>query len=532
MSNSQKFFVISIILSSGIIILAQAFRLIYVEGYKYQIMSDENRVRKKIIPAKRGTIKDRFGEILTQDVVTGGGFARSYNVGAPFGHILGYMRDLSGKTDQYLDQCDGGKLVSLAKSEVGATGVEKALDCLLRGAPGVTYEEVNAHEQTGKYLERIPAKEGDEVILTIDKNLQELVYDSFDGIPGAAVVLDARSGEVISLVSYPSYDPSKMGKDNKETNKYLDDDNRPLFSRATLGVYPPGSVYKMVVAAAALQESKVKPQETVLDTGYRMVGNKRYSNWFYTEYGGRTDGDVDMIKALKRSNDIYFYEMGERLGEKTLVKYSQLFGYGTRTGIELDDDAGVVPSAFWKMEKVGEKWYLGDTYNFSIGQGYVLSTPLQVAVMTQIIANDGTRCTPTILSSATRSKYADNTRSCTKLQIDKSVFAVIKRGMEEACSMKGTAWTFFDINSPKEASTPAEFKQHKDAGIVACKTGTAEHYTKGNEEPHGWLTLFAPADNPKIVITVLAEKGGQGSDSAGRIARHILDEAIKMGYVK
>ncbi len=532
MSKSQKFFIIGITLSAGILILAQAFKLVYVQGYKYQSMSDENRVRKKAISAKRGSIKDRNGEVLVQDVPANNGFVRSYAVGEPFGHILGYVgEESSNKAEPAGGECSGNTLTA-GGGRVGLGGIEKALECLLRGAAGVTYEEVDAHEKSGKYLERVPPREGDEVVLTIDKNLQEKVYESFDGIPGAAVVLDARSGEVIALASYPSYDPGKMGTDSKETEKYLADTEKPLFNRATLGIYPPGSVYKMVVAAAALEEKKIKPQDTVLDTGFRMVGGKKYTNWFYTEYGGRTDGEVDMVKALKRSNDIYFYEMGERLGVQTIAKYSQLFGYGARSGIELEDVEGVVPSTFWKKEKVGEKWFLGDTYNFSIGQGYLLSTPLQVAVMTQIIANDGTRCTPTILSSVTRSKYAGSTRSCTKLQIDKEVFAVIKKGMEEACAIKGTAWTFFDLNSPNESSTSAEFVHYKNPIRVACKTGTAEHFVEGNEEPHGWLTLFAPSHDPKVVITVLAEKGGQGSDSAGRVARRILDEAIKMGYVR
>jgi len=159
----------------------------------------------------------------------------------------------------------------------------------------------------------------------------------------------------------------------------------------------------------------------------------------------------------------------------------------------------------------------------------LLVTPLQIASMTQTVANDGNYCSPTILSEDARHKNVENKRVCKKLPINSDVYKIIKKGMEEACSIKGTAWTFFDINSPNEATTPAEFKHHKNSKKVACKTGTAEHFVEGNEEPHGWLTLFAPADNPKIVITVLAEKGGQGSDSAGPIARKILDSAKELG---
>lgn len=524
MSSSFRFFIICLVFGIGIFVFANVFRLMFVFGYKYKSFADINRVRKQFLTAKRGSIKDKYGEVLVQDVARGIEYVRKYEVGEEFGHILGYV----GENTETLKKCgDIDGIQNVKKTGIG--GIEEFSECALRGSQGVRYVEVNAQEKSNKNLVSIPSREGDEIILTIDSRLQKEAYTSFGSVPGAAIVLDAKSSEVLAIVSAPSFDPSKFGVDNGTTDKYLKDPKQPLFNRATYGIYPPGSVFKMVVASAALSEGKVKAEETVLDTGFRTVGDKKYANWLYTEYNGRTDGEVDMIKSLKRSNDIYYYEMGARLGVDLLAKYATIYRFGASTGIEIQDLPGIVPSAFWKMEKVGEKWFLGDTYNFSIGQGFLLVTPLQIASMTQTIANDGNYCSPTILSEDARYKNKENKRVCKRLPIGNDVFKIIKKGMEEACTIKGTAWTFFDINSPSEATTPAEFKHHKISGKVACKTGTAEHFVEGNEEPHGWLTLFAPAENPKIVITVLAEKGGQGSDSAGPIARKILDAAKDLG---
>ncbi|MFO0703423.1 MAG: penicillin-binding transpeptidase domain-containing protein [Patescibacteria group bacterium] len=534
--NLQRYGVfLLLVLSVSIFLLGYTFRLMFVYGKKYDDLSDSNRVRKQFIEAKRGAIKDRYGEVLVQDTVDfEGKFSRKYEVGEAFGHVLGYMGSREGNKliCAKNESQKSGAQFQLSQSVEGVGGVEEFAECSLRGMEGVAYVEVNSQEKSNKKLESIPAKDGDDVTLTVDANLQKKAYEAFMGIPGAAIVMEAKSSNILALVSAPSFDPSKMGKDSGVTEKYLKDPKQPLFNRSTLGIYPPGSVFKMVVASAGLQEGKISPSDKVVDTGYRVVGGKKYTNWLYTEYGGRTDGEVDMVKSLKRSNDIYYYELASRLGPDLIAKYAHMYGFGAKTGIEIQDSEGVVPSAFWKEEKIGDKWFLGDTYNYGIGQGYLLVTPLQVAVMTQIVANDGNYCAPTIISD--NSSFTENRqkRSCKKINVDKEYFEIIKKGMEEACSTKGTAWTFFDMNSPTEATAPAEFKRYKNPIKVGCKTGTAEHYVKGNEEPHGWLTLFAPANDPQIIITVLAEKGGQGSDSAGPIARRILDSASNLGIVR
>lgn len=518
-----------------IFVLGYSFRLMFVYGSRHKYLAGSNRVRTQVLHAKRGVIKDRNGEILAQDILDKKGeYTRRYTGGEAFGHLIGYTIEKSGGMTNNKN-CAGqrGGLVQNKSSvvRVGSDGLESSLDCILSGVDGIEYFEVDSSESKSRYLDSVNPKDGDDVILTIDSRLQRKTYDHFEGVVGATIVMDAKTSEVLAIVSNPSYESGKITQGG-QIDKYLEDKRNPLFNRATLGEYPPGSIFKMVVASAALQEGKITKDETVLDTGYKMVGNKKYNNWLYTEYGGRTDGEVDIVKALKRSNDIYFYEIGKRLDVELLARYANDFGFGSKVGIELSEEEGVVPTAFWKEEVIGDKWFLGDTYNYSIGQGFLLVTPLQVAHMTQAIANRNSHCSPTLLGEEVRNSGKVSIRKCSKVPVSDEVIDLITRGMIEACAVKGTAWTFFDLNSPSLATTSAGFVHYKDPIKVACKTGTAEHFVDGNEEPHGWFTLFAPAEDPQIIITVLAEKGGQGSDSAGTIARKVLDSSISLGLIK
>jgi penicillin-binding protein 2 len=529
MQDNKQTFLVATAVAIAITVVASVFRLAFVRGEKFDLLSDRNRVRTLAIFPKRGTIYDRYSEILAKDIKSGEKFVRKFEIGEEFGPVIGYIGE-SNPDDrpQNRSACS-----EKSRDRIGLSGVESTADCILGGESGTMYIEVNSKEAETKKIETIWPKDGDDIKLSIDAKLQKKAFEAFDGLPGAAIVMMSGSSDILALVSSPSFDPSLMGLDMAQTEAYLNDSQKPLFNRAISGTYPPGSVFKMVVATAILQDDVAKDDEQILDTGYKMVGKQKYTNWFYTEYAGRTDGEVNMVKALKRSNDIYFYEMGERLGVGGIAKYAHIFGYGSKTGIEIDQEqSGVVPTEFWKEETLGDKWYLGDTYNYSIGQGYMLATPIQVAQMTQIISGRGNYCEPSIFDYLTRIKFNQRKSTCHKAPIARDVFEPVINGMVEACSSGGTAWTFFDINSPDIATTPAYFKRQKNISKIACKTGTAEHPTSKQEKPHSWLTLFAPYDKPKIIITVLVEKGGQGSDVAGKIAREIFDSASDLGYLK
>jgi penicillin-binding protein 2 len=236
------------------------------------------------------------------------------------------------------------------------------------------------------------------------------------------------------------------------------------------------------------------------DTGKIKAGPIEFGNWYFLQYG-KTEGMVNITRAIKRSNDIYFYRAGARLGPERIKYWSGQFGYGRRSKSAFDEAAGLIPSPFWKEETVGDRWYLGDTYNLAIGQGYVLVTPLQATLATSVFASGGELCEPKLLK--------DEKPECKKIPIAPDTLDIVTEGMKQACAPGGTGWPLFD------------FKIEGRKIDIACKTGTAESLDK-KTAPHAWITLFAPIENPEIVLTVMVEQGGQGSDVAGPIAREIL----------
>ena len=257
------------------------------------------------------------------------------------------------------------------------------------------------------------------------------------------------------------------------------------------------------------------------------MGAFSFANWLYTGYG-RTDGTLNVVSGIKRSNDIFFYKLAEKVGVERLSSTAEKFGLGKPLGIDLAGEAkGLVPTPSWKEEAVGESWYLGDTYHYGIGQGFVLTTPLQVNAWTQAVANEGTIYRPFILKNLKPKTLKKNLLSGQNTSL-------IRQGMVESCSPGGVAWPLFDFKVKNknleidgknflevlEATISGSLKDYRKV-TVACKTGTAEH---GGEKtlPHAWITLFAPAYNPQIVVTVLAEESGEGSNIAAPIAKEIL----------
>ena len=240
------------------------------------------------------------------------------------------------------------------------------------------------------------------------------------------------------------------------------------------------------------------------DTGVLKAGPLEFGNWYYLQYG-KTDGMVDIVKAIRRSNDIFFYKTGDALTPVKIKKWAELLGYGVNTKIGISEAEGLIPSPFWKEETIKDKWYLGDTYNLSIGQGYVLVTPLQVTAATTVFANGGYLCNPQLLKLKSKtSSRADSLNTCKKLPVSQKTLDLVRQGMLEACTTGGTGWPLFDFKPS-----------------VGCKTGTAESH--GEESlPHAWFTVFAPFDKPEIALTVLVEEAGQGSDIASPIAKEIL----------
>ena len=313
------------------------------------------------------------------------------------------------------------------------------------------------------------------------------------------VAQNPNTGEILALVSYPSFDPTDIGR-------AVGDKNNPFFNRAVQGNYPPGSVFKITSALAGLESGRIDANWEVDDVGAFELGGERFSNWYFNQYG-KKEGLVKIEKALARSNDTYFYKLGEEIGLDALRKTAIALGFGQKTGVDLPDEAlGLVPDGVWKRASIGDEWYLGDTMHLMVGQGYMLTTPIQVNGMTSYVAS-GKLTKPYIVSKIESGAGAGeisfgstflggNVASALNLQI-------VREGMKKTCETGGTGAPFFR----------AKYK-------VACKTGTAEEV---GGKPHAWFTVFAPVENPQIVLTVLVERGGEGSAVAAPVAKEVLD---------
>jgi len=500
------------------VLIARLFQLTIVKGYYYRLLSEKNRTRELIIEAKRGEIKDRKGITLAYNLPADIRkneerirSARIYFDPYATASIIGY-RQIADKNDLKNDACLAAKLT--LGDKVGKKGVEKLFDCQLRGKNGKKLIEVDAKGKFLKELTLLSPTKGETIQLSVDYMLQKKAVELLKDKKGAIVALKPKTAEVLILASSPSFSPQDFEDGNfSSIGKYLTDKNQPLFNRATEGVYPPGSVFKLAVALAALQEKTIDERTLFEDTGVLQAGPLKFGNWYFLQYG-KTDGAVDVIKAIKRSNDIFFYKTGETTGVEKINHWAKILSLGEKTGIGLPEVEGLLPSPFWKKTILKEDWYLGDTYNFSIGQGYLLVTPLQLAQLTNIFANGGYLCQPQLLKIKEKNK---ETTTCQKLPILPKNLLLIKEGMRQACSSGGTGWPLFNFGIGGESTASASFKKIQ----TACKTGTAESQSK-DHLPHAWITVFAPYENPEIVLTVLVENAGQGSDVAGPIAKEIL----------
>jgi penicillin-binding protein 2 len=508
------------------IILARSFWLTVVKGSEYRQIADQNRIREEILRAPRSLILDRRGEKLTTNVpifrvarndkagnITGydtisrdealyresNGLplltepGRSYVLGSVTAHVLGYVSEV-GPQDLADGHCKGQETTLMLGDFVGRGGLEEQYDCMLRGVNGRRILETDTVGRTVRVLGEQQPKMGRDLATSLDIRLQRVASDTLGGRDGAVVVMEATSGAILAMVSSPSFNA-------EEVSNLLTSASAPLLNRALGGEYPAGSIYKMVVASAALSEEKISPTFTIDDPGVITAGGLKFSNWYFSEYG-RREGVVDVVRAITRSTDTFFYEVGALTGPEIIADWARKYGFGKLTGVDIPGEvAGLVPTPEWKLAVKGEQWYLGNTYNISIGQGDVLVTPMQIAQMTQTIANGGRLCRPKVASFLPD--------ECHSIGISEEVLRLIINGMVGACSPGGTAFPLFN------------FKPQ-----VACKTGTAQFGIEG-KLTHAWLTAFAPAKKPEIVVTALVEGGGEGSAIAAPVAKAVLEEWFK-----
>lgn len=515
-----------------LVLLAGLVRVQVLQGNYFRGLSDGNRVRRVPIHAPRGIIYDRNGVALVANLpsyrlktcpdvgqcdtsliskaqaiaMQAEGLSpgqsleldstRSYPYGPAAAQLIGYVSQISADELAKRPGYSAGDVV-------GRGGLEEEYKSVLRGEDGEEIVEVDALGNKLRTLATVWPVPGKDVATTIDIRLQQVVYEQMKGRQGAVVVTDPTSGEILAIASSPSFDPNVFTDFSSDSswrqeriNEILTGKSQPLFDRAISGTYPPGSTFKVVTATAGLETGKIREDTLITDPGILVVGEYKFPNWLFLR-GGGTQGILDVVAAIQKSNDIFFYRVGEWVGVDDLGQWALKFGLASRLGIDLPGEApGSFPTKEWRA-RFAKSWYLGDTYHLAIGQGDLLVTPLQVNQWTSVIANGGKLCRPHVLSGS-----GD---LCKSIGISEKTLDLVQRGMVAACSPGGTAWPLFDFKVP-----------------VACKTGTAEFGDPKNRT-HAWLTGYAPAIEPEVAVTVLVESGGEGSDVAAPIVKKILE---------
>ncbi len=423
-------------------------------------------------------------------------------------HILGYTGKLS---PEELAENSGYAMTDV----IGKTGLELYYEGLLKGQDGLKKIEVNSLGKEERIVSQEAAKTGKDLILSIDFDLQNKVAailkkysKTGDKTAGTAIVLNPRNGEILALYSLPTYDNNSFI--HGDTDTYLNDADKPLFFRAISGEYPSGSVIKPIIAAGALVEGIIDEKTTIFSQGGFWLGR-----WFFADWKEGGHGAANVIKALAESVNTFFYYIGggygdfSGLGEEKIGYYAGLFGLGRTTGIDLPNESqGLFPTPAWKEKEKGETWYIGDTYHLSIGQGDVLVTPLQVSNYMAAFANGGILFRPRLVKEIdnpdTGEKTAVQPEVIRKDFIDVKYLDLVKEGLRAAVTQGSARRLSF---------LPVE---------IAGKTGTAQ--VGGTQKPHAWFSGFAPYDEPEIVVTVMIENGGEGSEIAVPAAEEIFRE--------
>ena len=442
---------------------------------------------------------------------------RFYPEGELFSHVVGYVGRINERESQKIETVRYS-----GTDSIGKIGLEKFYEDQLLGEVGSEQVETNALGRVTRVLDKTGAISGDNLTLHLDSNLQRVGLDAFKDKRGALVAIEIETGGVLAMISAPSYDPNLFvtGISQKNYDNLLYSPDRPLFDRAVRGQYPPGSTIKPMFGLVALQHNIVTPGYKINDNGYfYFKGIERPWRDHNFARGGHGKG-VDLAKAIIESCNIFFYGMGVKTGIDLLSDYGQQFGLGSPTGIDLPSEkSGIMPDRAWKKGARGQNWFNGDTINTSIGQGFMLATPLQLAVMSSRIASRGKVRTPQLVK-AINGEALPVIEAEQDISISDRHWDYVHRAMEDVIhSSKGTA---------RSISQGLSYR-------IAGKTGTAQAISINAEEKydstkiaerqwdHALFIAFAPADDPKIAIGLIVENGEHGGSTAAPIARAVID---------
>lgn len=440
---------------------------------------------------------------------------RTYPTNEITSHVLGYTGKIN---NQELKNHPDYQLTD----SIGKDGLEERYENYLRGAKGGEQLEVDSTGKVKKVVGNTAPQQGDNLVLSLDLDLQKEAYAALqqyvtenDGTGGAVVAIDPRSGGVLALANYPSFDDNQfVGKITPDKLKEITETgNRPLFNRAVAGTYPPGSTFKPLVSAAALDKNIITPSEVIDCPAVLQVGQYSFADWKF-------HGPTDLNKAIAQSVNTYFYIVGGGWGDKAglgvenIKHYATLFGLGHKLGIDIPQEAeGNVPDPTWKQQIKNEQWYIGDTYHLSIGQGDLLVTPLQLASYVSTLVNGGVLYRPHFLD------YVENGDSEV---VDKAKPEIIRKDfipdkyLEDVKTAMGVT-----VSSEQGSGRQLQDLQDKYGVTIGGKTGTAEFGEK--DRYHAWFVGFTPVEKPEIVVVALVEKGGEGYKAALPVAKRVLD---------
>ncbi|HCE2179699.1 TPA: penicillin-binding protein 2 [Vibrio parahaemolyticus] len=455
---------------------------------------------------------------------------RYYPYGEVLTHVIGYVSRINDRDMQRLIREEKDANYQ-ATRDIGKLGIEKYYEDLLHGTAGYQEVEVNSRGRVIRTLKYVPPVPGKDIVLNLDINLQLYVHQLLDGRRGSAIVLDPRDNGVLAMVSSPSYDPNAFvhGISGKAYRDLLNDKNRPLVNRTTLGIYPPASTIKPFMAVAALQEGVITPNTTRNDPGYWRIPNsdtRPFRDWLRWGHGR-----VDVIKSIEESVDTFYYQIAYDLGIDRISNWMMMFGFGDYTGIDIYEESKAnMPTRDWKMSRHKTPWYKGDTIPVGIGQGYWTATPMQIAKATSVLVNNGAVSAPHLLKSTIDNGDNFEEQETSEYvtyppiqNVPEKYWDIAKEGMRRVNhGTRGTARrSFYNMS-------------YQTAG----KSGTAQVFGLGENEvynadeiaehlrDHALFTGFAPFDDPKVIVTLVLENAGGGSSNGGPMARKIFDRVV------
>ena len=592
---SRVLFCSLVILILASIIFTRLFYLMVIESDDYKLRSANNTIRTQSVPASRGLIFDRNGDILASNepvfqlemipeqvidinktlenlaelqLISKDNFSeinkriernlqfksivlkrnlddrevaifannrinfkgidiksrlsRHYPKGEAFAHTLGYVGSIS--SGDY-SRFDPGFYTG--KEQIGKTSIERNFESYLRGQPGIQKLLVNVRGRVMGTIDQDPFQPGNNLTLTIDSDLQEVAYKAMGDQKGAVVILDASNGEILVMVSTPSFDPNQLslGLTQDEFNAFTRNKKKPLFNRAIAGQYPPGSTIKPMIALGALEMGIVEPELYMPCEGKFLLPNysRPFNDW-------ATHGSVNVVRAIQASCDVYFYEVANEMGIEKMSLFLKKFNLGAPTEIDINPEKnGVVPNREWKRNnfssRENQSWYQGETIIAGIGQGYMLATPLQLAVATAIVANRGSAHKPHLLKAIENTQtgefqYIGSEKINYLEDIKEENWDLVHQGMVAVINeRRGTAYGVFPDNSPIAGKTGS-------SQVFSIDRSTSEKEVPLELRDHGLFVGYAPLDKPEIIVSIIVENGGGGRVSAAPVAEKIFNSYL------